>query len=89
MHGSLPQRIAEARETNRRILQGTDKIVGPWKWASFAKRYLNKPSAQLAAIGGRDQRTAERWLRGEFEPPMVVVLKLIEMMFEREDDRPV
>lgn len=31
-----------------------------------------KTAACLASIGGKDLRTAKRWLRGEYEPPASV-----------------
>ena len=42
-----------------------------------------KPAAHIAAIAGRDERTAKRWLSGEFEPPVAVVIAVLQKMFER------
>ncbi len=59
-----------ARKIQGRILSGEDKIVPPQNWVWFA-RYLwpAKTAACLASLAGKDERTAKRWLAGEFEPP--------------------
>jgi hypothetical protein len=40
-------------------------------------------AAHIAAIGKRDERTAKRWLSGEYEPPVAVLLAVVNKMFER------
>ena len=41
----------------------------------------HKTAANIAAIAGRDERTAKRWLAGEFEPPLIVVLAVVNEIF--------
>lgn len=36
-----------------------------------------KTAATLASIGGKDERTAKRWLSGEYEPPGVVIAAIV------------
>jgi hypothetical protein len=80
MHGTIPSRAAQARETERRIQQGTDKIVSVGKFGIVAKAlWPIKTAAHIASIAGKDERTGSRWLSGEFEPPGVV---LAAIMFE-------
>ena len=84
MHGTLPYRVREARDIERRLRQGSDKIVSVQNWVWFAKHlWPLKTAAHLASIAGKDGRTAARWLSGEFEPPGVVMAALISKLFER------
>jgi hypothetical protein len=86
MHGTLTQRIHEAREIQGRLLRGEDKIVPPPNWVWFARHlWPTKTAAHLAAIANKDERTAKRWLAGEFEPPGVVMAALIAKLFERPE----
>ena len=39
--------------------------------------------ANLASLSGKDERTAKRWLSGEFEPPGCVMAALIAKLYER------
>lgn len=85
MHGTLRNQIDGARETERRIRQGTDKIVSAGQFGRVAKLlWPVKTAAQIAAIAKRDERTAARWLSGEFEPPFVVVAAVMNEIFARE-----
>jgi hypothetical protein len=85
MHGSLPVLTRYARETEGRILSGEDKIVPPPNWVWFARHlWPTKTAAHLAAIANKDERTAKRWLAGEFEPPGVVMAALIAKLYERK-----
>ena len=63
-----------------------DKIV-PRKFGGVAK-YLwpVKTAAELAYIAKTDERTAKRWLRGEYEPPLSVVLAVIHEMLREQTD---
>ena len=85
MHGTLRNQIDAARETERHIRQGTDKIVSAGQFGRVAKvLWPVKTAAQLAAIAKRDERTAARWLSGEFEPPFVVIAAVMNEIFARE-----
>jgi hypothetical protein len=51
------------------------------KFGSVAKvAWPVKTAATVAAIANRSERTAERWLSGEFEPPAVVIAAAIYEM---------
>jgi hypothetical protein len=45
-----------------------------------------KTAACLAHIGKVDERTAKRWLRGEHEPPLSVVLAVIHEMLREQTE---
>lgn len=86
MHGVSTARIAEQKEIEGRILSGRDKIVRQPKFHAVCRVLWpnEKIAATLADISGRDERTAKRWLSGEFEPPISVVMAVINKIFERE-----
>lgn len=79
-------RISEHTEIEGRILSGRDKIVPQPKFHAVCRVLWpnEKIAAMLADISGRDERTAKRWLSGEFEPPISVVLAVVNKIFERE-----
>ena len=78
------RQAAEQIEIKGRILSGRDVFVPPPNWAYFARRcWPEKTAAHLATIAGKDERTAKRWLTGEFEPPISVVQVLFGKLFER------
>ena len=85
MHGHFARTHAEeAREIERRLRQGTDRIVSEPHWVWFAKRlWPLKTAAHLATIANANERTAARWLAGEFDPPNAVMAVLIAKLFER------
>lgn len=91
MRAVYEERVAEQTEINRQLSAATDKIVGPWLFTEFAKKcWPENTAAELAAIARKSERgkpynvrTAERWLAGEFEPPICVVFAIINKMFER------
>ena len=63
---------------------GTDKIVSR-KFGAVAKvLWPTKTAAYIAALAGRDERTAARWLSGEFEPPIIVVLAVVQEIFRQQ-----
>ena len=83
MRSVYEQRVADARETERQIWQGTDKIVSR-KFGAVAKLlWPVKTAATLAAIAGTNERSAWRWLSGEFEPPAVVIAAVIVEITKR------
>lgn len=76
---------ATAREMQGHFVPGRDKIVPAFKFGAVCKvLWPEKTAACLAAIADRDERTAKRWLSGEFEPPIRIVLAVMQKMFERE-----
>lgn len=85
MHGVFGNPEVVATELQGRCVPGSDKIVRPQNWVWFARQmWPNKTAAHLAAVAGKDERTAKRWLAGEFEPPGVIYSLLIAKLFERE-----
>jgi T5orf172 domain. len=55
------------------------------KFAAVARAlWPTKTSAHLAAIAGVDDRTAKRWLSGEYEPPAVIIAAIIVEITKRE-----
>ena len=84
MRSVYEARVIDARQTERRIRQGTDKIVSAGNFGRVAKvLWPFKTAAHLAAIADRDERTAARWLSGEFEPPYVIVEATMREIFGR------
>ena len=81
MNSTYEQRVFEAIETEGQIRAGDDKIVTR-KFGAVARiLWPAKTAAHIAAIAGRDERTAKRWLSGEFEPPISVVLAVVNETF--------
>ena len=63
---------------------GRDTIVPTPKFGDVCRLlWPEKTAAYLATIGKRDERTAKRWLAGEYEPPVIVLIAVINKMFER------
>ena len=81
MRSDYETRVAEARAIERQVCQGTAKIVSR-KFGPVAKfLWPHKTAAHLASIAGTNERTAARWLSGEFEPQICVVLAVNEEIF--------
>ena len=67
-----------ATEIQGRYRHGTDKIVSAGQFGKVAKAlWPFKTAAHLASIAGKDERTAARWLSGEFPPPGIVLAAII------------
>ena len=78
------ERIAEATAIEGRLSTGSDKIVPPSNFGPVCKvLWPDKTAACIAAIARRDERTAKRWLSGEFEPPNILVLAVMHKIFAR------
>lgn len=77
--------LSNASKIERQLRQGTDKIVSAGKFGIVAKALwpLNT-AATIAAIAGKDERTGARWLSGEFEPPGIVLAKIMVEITKRE-----
>ena len=83
MHGNYERQIANATKIERQICQGGGKIVASYFGPVCKTLWPFKAAAELAAIANTNERTAQRWLSGEFEPPNVVVLAVINKIFGR------
>jgi hypothetical protein len=85
MRSVYEARADEARSIERQIRQGTDKIVSR-NFGRVAKvLWPFKTAAHLATIAKTNERTAARWLSGEFEPPYVIIEAVMHETFKRED----
>lgn len=85
MHGTWQKQADTAREIERRICQGSEKIVSAGRFAVVAKAlWPIKTAAHIAAIAGKDERTGARWLSGEFEPPGIVIAAIITEITRRD-----
>ena len=74
-----------ASELQGQYVPGRDVIVPPPKFAIVARAlWPQKTAAHLASIAGKDERTAKRWLAGEYEPPGIVIATIIYEMFKRD-----
>jgi hypothetical protein len=74
-----------ASELQGQFVPGRDTIVPPPKFAIVARAlWPQKTAAHLATIAGKDERTAKRWLAGEYEPPVIVITAILVEMFKRE-----
>jgi hypothetical protein len=81
MRASFGNAAVVATEIQGQFRQGADKNVGPSKFGIVAKAlWPHKTAAHVAAIAGRDERTASRWLSGEFEPPGIVLTAILYEM---------
>lgn len=84
MRSVYEQRVEEARAIEGRISSGRDVFVRQTKFAAVAKAlWPDKTAAHLASIAERDERTAKRWLTGEFEPPNSVLAAIIDEITKR------
>jgi hypothetical protein len=91
MRANVPFGVASATEIARRECRHPDRIVGRSKFPDVAKVLWPPPNtaAQLATIatqaGDRtSERTAERWLTGEVEPPYVIIEAVMHKTFSRD-----
>ena len=77
MHSTFGNSQAVASEIGGHFRQGTDKIVSR-KFGAVAKiLWPHKTAAHLAVIANTNERTAARWLAGEFEPPAIIISAII------------
>ena len=84
MQSSYLAKVSDAIATERQLRQGTAKIVS-YKFGPVAKLlWPFKTAAHLAAIAKSNERTAARWLSGEFEPPYVIVEAVMHETFKRD-----
>jgi hypothetical protein len=83
MQGPFGNPEIVSTEIQGRFRQGTDKIVSR-KFGGVAKfLWPFKTAAHLAAIAKTNERTAARWLSGEFDPPYCIVEATMHEIFGR------
>ena len=76
----------KARKSEGRECPERDKFV-PRRFSAVAKvLWPRKTAAQLAYIAKTNERTAKRWLSGEYEPPLSVVLAVIHEMLREQNE---
>ena len=84
MHSPFGNSRVVANEIGGQFEAGRDKIVTR-KFGPVAKvLWPDKTAAHIAAIAGVEERTAKRWLSGEFEPPGIVIAAVIVEITKRE-----
>lgn len=84
MRNAYEQRVADARAIEGQIRQRTDKIVSR-NFGRVAKvLWPFKTAWHLAAISKTNERTAARWLSGEFDPPYCVIEATMHEIFGRD-----
>jgi hypothetical protein len=75
-----------AKQTKGRDCQGRDRLV-PRRFSAVAKvLWPIKTAACLAAIAKCDERHAKRFLSGEYEPPLSIVLAVIHEMLREQTE---
>lgn len=83
MSSASPGSICGTTELQGHFRPGQDKIVTR-KFGAVAKVvWPEKTAAHIASIAGSDERTAKRWLAGEFEPPAIVIAAIIVEITKR------
>lgn len=81
MHGTLRAEVAGAIKIGGQARPAGDTVV-PFGVVAKAL-WPRKTAAMLASIGGKDERTAKRWLSGEYEPPGVVIAAIVVEITKR------
>ena len=78
------EKVAEATKIEGQIRQGTAKVVIR-KFGPVAKLlWPFKTAAHVAAIAKTNERTAARWLSGEFDPPYSVIEATMHAIFSED-----
>lgn len=84
MQGPFGNPEIVATEIQGRFTPGRDVLVIP-RFAVVARAlWPHKTAAHLATIADRDERTAKRWLSGEFEPPNCIIAAIIVEITKRK-----
>jgi hypothetical protein len=83
MHGVLRGQPPVTSELQGQFRPGQDKIVTRKFGAVARVLWPEKTAAYVAAIASADERTAKRWLAGEFEPPAIVIAAIIVEITKR------
>lgn len=76
--------VAVATEMQGQFRAGQDKIVTRKFGAVARVLWPFKTAAHIASIAGADERTAKRWLAGEFEPPAIIIAAIIVEITKRD-----
>ena len=85
MHGKYGDPDEVRREIGGNFRPGQDRIVRPSKFGPVCKvLWPDNTDAHVASIGKVDPRTVRRWFHEEYDPPVAVVLAVIQEMLKRE-----
>lgn len=85
VRSSFGNPVATAIEMQGHYVPERDRVVPPLKFAAVARvLWPFKTAAHLAVIAGKDERTAKRWLSGEYEPPGSVIAAVILEITKRD-----
>jgi hypothetical protein len=76
--------VATATEMQGHFRPAEDKVVTRKFGAVARLLWPFKTAAHIAAIAGVDERTAKRWLAGEFDPPLPVVFAVMDEIFRKQ-----
>jgi hypothetical protein len=79
MHGTLRSRVAEAREIERNILQGTATICRPAFGAACKGIWPEYTAESLAALAGCSVRSAAYQISGEQDPSARTIQAIINL----------
>lgn len=85
---SAANNVVEIRATKKQghEPERADKLV-PRRFSAVAKvLWPNKTAEHLAYIAKADKRTARRWLSGEYEPPLSVILAIMHEMLREQTE---
>lgn len=83
MRSNYEEQIGEATKIQGHLASGSDRIVTR-KFGAVAKViWPFKTAFHLADIAKVEERTAKRWLSGEFEPPGIVIAAVIVEITKR------
>lgn len=84
MRGSICDPASAGYEIQTTPVPGRDTLVPPPLFGAVCRvLWPSNTAAHIAAIGKKDERTAKRWLAGEYEPPASVLAAINVKMFER------
>lgn len=84
MRAAFGNSEAVATEIGCQFRPGTDRIVKRPIFPAVCKViWPENTDAHVAAVAGCSVRSAARWLSGEIEPPIPVVLAVINEIFAR------
>ena len=84
MGDNVPFGVASATELHRHECRTATKL-SVRKFGPVAKLlWPIKTAAVLADLSGRDVRTAERWISGEFDPPPIIAAAVLIEIFRKD-----
>lgn len=85
MFGTIRASKIDSSKIEGRFCRRPNKPDGGGRFTVVAKAlWPVKTAANLAAIAGKDERTASRWLSGKFEPPPIVFAAILNEITKRD-----